>query len=168
MLASIDTWVDSLFGLSVRAEELGLGQMMARAVFVYIAMIVIVRCGKKRALGGATVFDVILVIIIGSIAGRAVAGGTAFFPAVLAVVVLMFMHWLFSAISRDSSVFSGWVKGHSTLLVKNGQIADPALRRAHMTRDDLDEALREHGVASPAELKEARLERSGKVSAIAK
>jgi uncharacterized membrane protein YcaP (DUF421 family) len=65
-------------------------------------------------------------------------------------------------------VFSGWVKGHSTLLVKNGQIADPALRRAHMTRDDLDEALREHGVASPAELKEARLERSGKVSAIAK
>ena len=34
--------------------------------------------------------------------------------------------------------------------------------------DDLDEVLREHGVASPSEVKEARLERSGKVSAIAK
>src|SRR5256885_609433 len=90
MLAGIDRWLDSLFGLSVKAEELGFGQMTARAAFFYIALIIIVRCGKKRALGGATVFDVILVITIGSIAARAVTGGTAFFPALLAVIALMF------------------------------------------------------------------------------
>jgi len=168
MLASIDAGLDGLFGLSVKAEELGFGQMAARAVFIYVALIVIVRCGKKRALGGATVFDVILVITIGSIAGRAVTGGTAFFPSVLAVIALIFMHWLFSAIARDSAAFSGWIKGHSTLLVKDGQIDEPHLRRDHMSRDDLDEALREKGIGDPSEVKEARLERSGKVSAVSK
>src|SRR5258705_10974360 len=146
MLANIETGLDGLFGLSVSAEQLGFGQMTARAVFIYIALIVIVRCGKKRALGGATVFDVILVITIGSIAGRAVTGGTAFFPALLAVIALMFMHWLFSAVARDSAAFSGWIKGSSTLLVKDGRVAEQALRSAHMSRDDLDEALREKGV----------------------
>jgi uncharacterized membrane protein YcaP (DUF421 family) len=168
MLASIGTGLDELLGLSVKAEQLGFGQMTARAMVIYVALIVIVRCGKKRALGGATVFDVILVITIGSIAGRAVTGGTAFFPALLAVIALMFMHWLFSAIARDSAMFSGWIKGSSTLLVKDGQVAEPALRSAHMSRDDLGEALRERGIGSPSEVKEARLERSGKVSAVSK
>jgi uncharacterized membrane protein YcaP (DUF421 family) len=169
MLASIGAWLDGLFGLSLRAEQLGFGQMTALAVFIYIALIVIVRCGKKRALGEATAFDVILVITIGSIAARAVAtGGTAFFPARLAVVTLMFMHWMFSAIARDSAVFSNWIKGSSTLLIRNGQLAEPALRRAHMSRDDLDEDLREKGIGSLSEVKEARLERSGKVSVISK
>src|SRR5256885_3098572 len=113
-------------------------------------------------------FDVILVIIIGSIAARAVTGGTAFFPALLAVIALMFMHWLFSAVARDSTVLSNWIKGCSTLLIKNGQIIEPALRRAHMSRGDLDEGLREKGFENPSEVKQARLERNGRLSVIQK
>lgn len=61
----------AIFGLTLKSEETGVGQMCARALLVYVALIVIVRFGKKRFLGKATVFDAILVIIIGSIAARA-------------------------------------------------------------------------------------------------
>jgi uncharacterized membrane protein YcaP (DUF421 family) len=168
MWTTLEAWLDALFGLSVSGEHLSFGQMTARAAFIYIAMIAVVRGGKKRALGRATVFDVILLMILASIAARAITGGTAYFPAVFALAVLVLMHWVFSAIARKSPAFSGWIKGHSTLVIKDGRIQHEALGREHMSRDDLDEDLREQGVADVSEVAEARLERSGKLSVIRK
>jgi uncharacterized membrane protein YcaP (DUF421 family) len=73
-----------------------------------------------------------------------------------------------SVITRDWSLLSHLVKGHSTLLVKDGKVDERALRGALMSKDDLDEDLRQKGVSDPAQLKEARLERSGKLSTIKK
>jgi uncharacterized membrane protein YcaP (DUF421 family) len=58
------------------------------------------------------------------------------------------------------------VKGHSHLLVENGQVDHEALRASHMTDRDLAEALREKGVADVAKIACARLERDGSVSVI--
>jgi uncharacterized membrane protein YcaP (DUF421 family) len=41
-----------------------------------------------------------------------------------------------------------------------------ALAAAHVSRDDLDEDLRERSVADPGQVAEARLERSGRLSVI--
>jgi len=58
------------------------------------------------------------------------------------------------------------IKGHPTTLIHDGKVDEDALRNAHMSMDDLLEDLREKGIADPAEAKEARLERSGKLSVI--
>jgi len=166
--ATLYGWTDWLFGLSSKADALGFGQMAARAFVMYIVLLIVVRSGKKRFLGRATAFDIILVIMLGSIAARAITGGTAFFAAMLALAVLVFMHWVFSAIARDSEFFSGLIKGHSTGLIKNGKVDQKALRAAHMSNDDLDEDLRDKGVDDPAKVAEARLERSGKLSVVKK
>jgi uncharacterized membrane protein YcaP (DUF421 family) len=52
------------------------------------------------------------------------------------------------------------------LLVQNGRIDEPALKDAHMSRDDLDEDLHEKEVSVLAEVAAARLERSGRLSVI--
>lgn len=142
--------------------------MAARALVMYLLLLVIVRIGKKRFLGRATAFDVILVIIVGSISARALTGGAPFFPATLGIVVLVAVHWVISWLARGSPVFSGLVKGHSTVLVKEGKVMRDALAAAHMSRDDLDEDLREKSVGNPAQVREARLERSGRLSTIKK
>jgi len=59
-------------------------------------------------------------------------------------------------------------KGNSTLLVKDGLIDTKALQAAHMSVEDLQGDLRENGVSEPSQAKEARLERSGKLSVIKK
>jgi uncharacterized membrane protein YcaP (DUF421 family) len=161
-------WTDRWLGLSARASELGYGQMAARAFVMYVALLIVVRSGKKRFLGRATAFDIILVITLGSIAARAIAGDTPFFGAMLALAVLVFTHWIFSAVARDSRFFSGLVKGHSTVLIRNGKVDAKALRAAHMSKDDLDEDLREKGVDDPSQVAEARMERSGRLSVIRK
>jgi len=159
---------DSVLGLSLKSEQLGYGHMAARALLMYLLLVVIVRSAKKRFLSNATAFDFILTVMIGALAARAMTGGAPFFPATLAVVVMVLIHWVFSWAGQQSTTFSGLIKGHSTLMIKGGKIQSEAMKRSHMSRDDLEEDLREKGVNDPSKVEEARLERSGKLSVIKK
>jgi uncharacterized membrane protein YcaP (DUF421 family) len=158
---------ESSLGLSKHsAFDLNAAQVCLRALVVYILLIGYVRFGKKRFLGEATAFDAILVIVIGSLASRAVSGTAPFIPTMAATFAFVVIHWVISYVARDSQRLSALVKGHDTVLVKNAQVDRHALRQAHMSDDDLDEDLRQHGVDDIATVKEARLERSGRVSVI--
>jgi uncharacterized membrane protein YcaP (DUF421 family) len=159
---------DSVLGLSLKSEQLGYGHMAARALLMYLLLVLIVRSAKKRFLSNATAFDFILTVMIGAVAARAMTGGAPFFPATLAVVVMVLIHWVFSWAGQQSPAFSGLIKGHSTLMIKGGKIQSEAMKRAHMSRDDLEEDLREKGVNDPSKVEEVRLERSGKLSVIKK
>jgi uncharacterized membrane protein YcaP (DUF421 family) len=171
MLSAFDgvaRYADLILGLSLKSEQLGFGHMAARALLMYVILIWVVRSAKKRFLGEATAFDMILVIVLGSIAARGLTGGAPYFPCVLAMLVLIAMHWLMSYTARDWAWFSGLIKGHSTRVIKDGRVDHQALRRAHMSRDDLDEDLRQEGVDDISRVAEARLERSGHLSVIKK
>ncbi len=158
---------DFFLGLSAtRAEQLTTAQVCLRAAVVYLVLIAYVRVGKKRFLGEATAFDAILVIVIGSVASRAISGTAPFVSSLAGTFVLIMMHWLISRVTSSSIFLSFLTKGRDTVLIRDGTIDKAALRGAHMSDDDLNEDLRQNGVASPAEVKEARLERSGKLSVI--
>jgi uncharacterized membrane protein YcaP (DUF421 family) len=159
---------DTALGLSLRPQQLELWQICLRAVIVYLAMIMFVRFGKKRFLSRATAFDAILVIVIGSTAARAITGNAPFFETLAAVWILIAMHWVISYFTEGSPTLGSLVKGNTTVLVRNGRVDRQALKDAHMSPDDLDEDLREQGIDDPKKVKEARLERSGKLSVIRK
>lgn len=165
---SLYRYADTLLGLSERSQQLTYAQMGLRAVIVYVAMIVLVRFGKKRFLSRATAFDAILVIIVGSTAARAITGNAPLFETLAAVLVLIALHWVISYFTEGSPRLGSLVKGNATVLVRNGRVDRQALKEAHMSRDDLDEDLREEGIDDPKKVKEARLERSGKLSVIRK
>lgn len=158
---------DFFLGLSAtRAEQLTTAQVCLRAAVVYLVLIAYVRVGKKRFLGEATAFDAILVIVIGSVASRAISGTAPFVSSLAGTFVLIMMHWLISRVTSSSIFLNFLTKGRDTVLIRDGTIDKAALRGAHMSDDDLNEDLRQNGVASAAEVKEARLERSGKLSVI--
>jgi uncharacterized membrane protein YcaP (DUF421 family) len=160
--------LDQALGLSLKSEQLGFGHMAARAVVMYVALIVLVRFAKKRFLGQATAFDYILVVLIGAVAGRAMTGGAPYFASLFGLSVLVAMHWTFSAASQRSTAFSSLIKGHATTIIRDGRPDKREMAKSHMSDDDLDEDLREKGVKEPSEVQEARLERSGKLSVIKK
>lgn len=158
--------VDQILGLSLKSEQLGFGHMAARALVMYLALIVVVRSAKKRFLSNATAFDFILTVMVGSIAARAMTGGAPFFQSLLGLMVLVLMHWVISAVTRNSPTLSSLIKGSPTPIIKGGKVNRRALRQAPMSMDDLEEDLREKGVAGPSQVEDARLERSGKLSVI--
>lgn len=155
-----------VLGIGLEAKELNVLQAGLRAVIVYAVTVLMVRLGKKRFMGRATAFDVILGIMLGSIVSRAVTGNAPFLPAIAATAVLIGMHWLFSGVALRWHGFGAAIKGQPKRLVRDGAIDQDAMQTSHMTEHDLWEDLRGKGICDLAEVGEAWLERNGQLSVI--
>ncbi len=162
----MDDFFRSVLGVGFDSKNIDVLQMSLRAIIMYVVTICLVRLGKKRFMGGATVFDVILGIIVGSIASRAITGNAPMLPASAAVAVLVGLHWSFSAFAVRSRTFGNLIKGTSDVIISDGQIDHDRLQKEHMSVGDLEEDLRSEGIADVHDVLEARLERSGELSVI--
>lgn len=160
--------LELILGVGQEANDLNALQMGARAAVIYVVTLAIVRLGKKRFMGRATAFDVIVGIVLGSIASRAMTGNAPMLPAMTAAAVTMLLHWAFSALAVRWGFFGKAIKGRTRLLVQDGRINEEELCNAHMTSSDLVEALREQGLADVSTVSEARLERDGSISVLKK
>ena len=155
-----------LLGTGLESRDINVWQMGLRAAVVYLMTLLVVRMAKKRFMGRATAFDVILGIMLGSVVSRAITGNAPLVPALAAAAVLVGLHWAFSGVALHWPDFGHAIKGRSATLIRDGQVDEPALRRAHMTEHDLWEDLRGKSVSSLDQVAEARLERSGQLSVI--
>lgn len=137
-----------------------------RTVIIYIYAIILLRIGNKR-FHFATAFDIIFIIIVGSVLSRTIDGSATLLKAIVGSAILMFMHWLFAVIAFYSQSFGCLIKGKSDILVKDGKILWDTLKKNQVTQDDLLEMCREKLNHDNLEnVKEARLERTGKISFI--
>ena len=158
--------VGTALGLGKQATDITAPEMALRAAVTYAVTLAVVRLGKKRLMGGNTAFDVIVGVVIGSTVSRGLTGNAPLAPTLAAAAAIVAMHWVVSAVAVRWSWFSGLAKGRPEVLVSGGTVDREALRRAHMTDGDLQEALRSQGVSDAADVTEARLERSGRVSVL--
>jgi uncharacterized membrane protein YcaP (DUF421 family) len=157
---------EEFLGLGVEAFDLTLWQMLVRTVIIYVALIVLVRTGEKRFLGKHTALDIILAIVIGSVLSRAINSSAPLLNTIAAGAALIGMHWMFSAIAF-STRFGAIVKGSPRKLVSDGEIQWDAMRKSHLTENDLRQVLRltaSHDDLSRVQT--AYLERSGDISII--
>lgn len=155
----------SLVGLG--SDDLTLWQMSVRAFIIYILAILLVKVGEKRFMGKNTAFDMILGIMLGSVLSRAVTGNASFLQTIGAGAMLVGLHWLFSVASYYSDSFGLLVKGREKALIRDGEIVWNNMRGSHISRRDLDMALRSNAkMTDPAGVKAAYFERSGDISVI--
>lgn len=153
-------------GLGLDAETLAFGQMAVRGVITFAAGIAMVRVGGRRFLGKDTSFDVLLSIILGAVLAAGITGSAPFFAALGTSVLLVALHWVTAFAAFHSTRFSTLMKGDSRPLIRQGRIDHEALRRSHVSEEDLLGALRSSGVDDPEEVEEARLERNGEISVV--
>lgn len=167
MFDTIYTIIDQLLGLQLAAKDISVWQMSLRTFIVFLLAIGILRLGDERFMGRHTALDVMLGIIFGSVVSRAISGTAPFFPTLAASVVLVAMHWTFSAIAFRSRRFGRIIKGNTHQLVKGGEIDWNEMRIGHISGNDLKEALRQHGHRDNLEnIDSAFLERNGSISII--
>jgi uncharacterized membrane protein YcaP (DUF421 family) len=159
--------IESLLGLGIKPEDLGIAQAAARAALIYVVALFLVRLAKKRFMGRGTAFDVIVSIIIGSIAGRAITGNALLGTASAGIAVIILLHWLFSSLALRWHGFGTLIKGRSRVLIRNGVLDERLLAREHLTHRDLDEDLRQKGRGSLDGIMEGRIERDGQLSVVA-
>ncbi len=85
---------------------------------------------------------------------------------VLALAVLIALQYVITWLSVRSGWVRSLVKSEPTLLVSDEAYLDNAMREQRVTREEIDAALRDHGVAGIEEVSTAVLETDGSFSVI--
>jgi uncharacterized membrane protein YcaP (DUF421 family) len=169
MFQQIQSFIDRALGLGLENKDINVGQMSLRALVVFVLSIAMIRIANKRFMGKNAALDVLLGIIFGSMVSRAITGNAPFLPTLAASLALVLLHWVSSAIAFRSQWFGTLVKGHDSLLVRDGEIQWEMMKKAHLTEHDLRESIRNSGEQPDvSRVASAHLERNGDISVVMK
>jgi uncharacterized membrane protein YcaP (DUF421 family) len=150
-------------------KEITWWAMSVRVIIIFFLAIALIKVGGKRMFGKQGAFDIVISIMLGTILARAITGNSPFIPTIIAAFVLSLLHKTIAILTFHNKKIGRIVKGKSALLVKDGIMIYDALKKHNITDRDLHEALRSEGkVLHISDVKEAHLERSGKISVIPK
>ena len=140
-------------------------QQVLKALAYYVALIIIMRLAGKRLAGQTTTFDLIVLITLGVvIQSTALQEGWA--NALVFVVTVFAVHRGLAVLCAHSTWIRHLVRGKPSVLVRDGQIIEKALKREAISREELQAGLRKLGYDSPAAVKLAVLEETGHISAV--
>ena len=160
-------FVNPLLGLGAEPKDLTFVQISLRGVIVFLATLIMIRIGHKRSLARKTAFDAVLIVILASVLSRAINGSAAFFATLGGSVVIVLVHRLLAFIAYHSHWFGCLIKGSPEVIVGDGDLILPAMRRNHISKHDLDEDLRlDAQIDDISRVRVARVERSGDISFI--
>ncbi len=138
-----------------------------RTTVIYLALLVGLRLTGKRQLGQLSVFDLVLLLVIANAVQNAMVGSdTSVAGGLVAAGVLIFWNRVIDWVRRRNRRVAKLLGGAPTLLILEGHVRADALAHEGLTEGDLLQALREHGVATPADVRIAVLETDGMISVI--
>ena len=159
--------VDGILGLGREATALTFTQISLRGVIVFVATLIIIRCGDRRFLSQKSAFDAVLGFILASMLARAVNGTAAFLPTLGGGFVLVMMHRVLAFCARRSHAFGLLIKGRSDVVVRDGKLDDAVASRNRLSEHDILEDIRLHGnVAEVRDVGLAVFERNGHSSVV--
>ena len=149
--------------------ELGtpLWQIAVRALVVYAAVFLGLRLMGKRQLGQMTVFDLVVILLISNAVQNAMVGpDTSVQGGITAAFVLLALNFIVSRARLFNARWGRLVEGTPTLLVKDGKVIRQNLRREGLEPEEIDMAIREHGMERVSEVRVAYLEPDGSISVV--
>src|SRR5213594_632900 len=132
-----------------------------RTTIVYLALLVGLRLTGTRQLGQMSTFDLVLLLIIANAVQNAMVGPDTSLAGGLVAASVLIDWW-----RLRSRGFAKLLAGEGIMLIHHGTILETHLRRAGITRDEVVQALREHGVADVKDVLLAVLEPDGAISVI--
>ena len=142
-------------------------EIALRTTAVYVMVLIGIRLTGKREVGQMTPFDLTLLLLLSNSVQNAMTGpDTSLLGGAVAALVLLTLNFALAELSGMNRRFRKIIQGQPTLLVHNGQCITSHLAREHISMDELNRALREHGVACTADAALAVLEVDGSISVL--
>ena len=141
---------------------------MAVHTFVIVAFLIAgLRTFGRRTLAQLTVVETVIVLLLGSAVETAmVAGDTSLAAGLVCAGSLLVLNRLLAVVAARFPRVGELVGGRPVLLVHDGHVLEDHLRRAGLTRSDLEQALRERGEEQPAGLRSVVLESNGAIHVV--
>jgi uncharacterized membrane protein YcaP (DUF421 family) len=142
-------------------------EIALRTTVIYVLVLVGIRLTGKREVGQMTPFDLTLLLLLSNSVQNAMTGpDTSLLGGAVAASVLLVLNYLLAELSGMNRRFRSVIEGQPTLLVHNGTVIPSSLAKEHVSQDELDRALREHGCNSCQDVALAVLEVDGAISVL--
>jgi uncharacterized membrane protein YcaP (DUF421 family) len=141
--------------------------IVIRTTVVYVLVLVGIRLTGKREVGQMTPFDLTLLLLLSNSVQNSMTGGdNSLVGGAVAALVLLVLNYVLAEVSGLNRGFRKLIQGSPTLLVHNGQCITAHIAKEHISMDELNRALREHGVSSIEDVSLAVLEVDGAISVL--
>lgn len=142
-----------------------LGEIALRTIVIYLVVLIGVRLSGKREVGQMTPFDLTLLLLISNSVQNAMTGpDNSLLGGVVAAITLLVMNYAVAELSGANRRFRKFVQGQPSLLVHDGQVITSHLAKEHVSMDELERAMREHGINTYHDVALAVLEVDGTIS----
>jgi uncharacterized membrane protein YcaP (DUF421 family) len=140
-------------------------QIALRTLTVYAIVLIGVRLSGKREVGQMTPFDLTLLLLLSNAVQNAMTGSdTSVIGGATAAITLLGVNYLVAELASHNRKVRRVLRGDPAVLIHNGKVMERTRAREHVGMDDLEEGLREHGIATIEEVALAVLEVDGNIS----
>jgi len=140
---------------------------VARAVFGYCFLILIVRIAGRRPGKQMTPFEFVSIFFMGGVTLTSMVGDDrSFTNALIQIISIAFTHFVLTWLKMKSPAFGRIVDGTPLVLIKKGEWVTEVARGMRVHDDDVMATARAKGLQSLDEIDYAILERNGQISII--
>jgi uncharacterized membrane protein YcaP (DUF421 family) len=138
----------------------------ARAVAVYVLMLIVIRALGKRTVGNFSAFDLLVALMLGEIVDEMIYGDVRFLQGTVAILVIAGLAYADSWLAYFGHGFQIALEGKPTVVLRDGEYVREGMRAERMNESDLLGHLREEGIHDMREVHLAVVETDGKVSVL--
>lgn len=142
-------------------------EIVLRSGVVYLFMVAAIRLFGKKELSQLSTTDLVFIVLISNAVQNAMVGENSTLEGgLIAASVLFSLNYILKLLMFRFSSFKELIEEKPVILVHNGKIDVSHLHQEKITMDELEEAVREHGIDSYKKVKLAILEVDGNISVI--
>lgn len=135
------------------------------SVVVYLFIVLAIRLFGKNELSQLSIIDLVFILLISNSVQNAMVGeNTTLIGGLVAATALFLVNWFLRNLLFKSKKLNQLLQGAAIMLVYKGKVIQKHLDQAKISIDELEAAVREHGVSNISHVDLAVLEVDGNIS----
>lgn len=140
-----------------------------RSIAVYLFIVIAIRIFGKREITQLSVIDLVFILLISNAVQNAMVGpDVSLVGGIVAAAALFAVNAVLGILLYKSKKLSHLLQGEDVMLVYKGRTLEKHLRESDISHEELEQAIREHGVADIKDVNLAVLETDGTISILSK
>jgi uncharacterized membrane protein YcaP (DUF421 family) len=141
--------------------------IILRPAIIYLVIIFGIRIFGKKELSQLSVIDLVFILLISNAVQNAMVGeNLTLWGGIVAALTLFVVNYAFKNIFLKSKKISELIQGSPLMLVYHGKVLQKHLKESRLSHDELEAAIREHGVENIEDVDLAVLEVDGNISVL--
>ena len=140
-------------------------EIIFSSVVIYLFIVIAIRLFGKKEIAQLSIADLVFILLISNAVQNAmVAGDNTLNGGMIAAATLFLINMIFKFATYRSKKLTELVEGDPVMLIHDGKVIKNHLDKEKITMEELEAAIREHGVQSVSKVNLAVLEVDGNIS----